>query len=303
MQKSIVVAMVALYSFLSLPETALAESNSKIDPILTWNELTLETVRTERLGAFSSARLYAMVNVAMYDAVNGIEVAKGRSDRDFALIEPSAAPRRARSDAAAASAAHAVLSSLFPGLGDLYDAQLAVDLDGDSDSDSDSDSDGDSDSDSDSDSDKTTAGRNWGESVGLQVAALRENDGSSPSETLPGGTNPGEFRADFNSAQFRNMVPFGVASPGDFLSSGPPSLTSAEYADALNEVKALGTAAIPDTVKEETFRFWRGGGGSARPPGEWIKASGAVHSEIYRQRSPAVRPAGHGVGRWGNHFR
>ncbi len=67
------------------------------------------------------------------------------------------------------------------------------------------------------------------------------------------------------------MTPFGILDPSIYLSAGPPALASPDYAVALNEVKLLGNAAIPDQDKEEMFRFWRAGGGSARPPGEWIK--------------------------------
>ncbi|ETW98224.1 MAG: hypothetical protein ETSY1_19615 [Candidatus Entotheonella factor] len=239
----------------------LAAANYLIQPVLTWNDMALDTVRTERLGAFGAARLYAMVNVAMYDAVNGINVANGWTDREEALVSSDTAPSYVSRRAAAMAAAHAVLSALHPNLSGLYDPQLAADLanllgtptfiEG---------------------------GRQWGESVGQQVVALRANDGSSPSETQPGGSGPGEFRADWGSAQYRNMTPFAINDPVDYFSAGPPALSSTEYADALNEVKTLGNAAIPDTNKEEIFRFWRGGGGSARPPGEWIKVAMTVAS-------------------------
>ena len=71
--------------------------------ILTWNEQALEAVRGERLGTPVAARLYAMVNVAMYDAVNGIDRARyGRfGGRESALVDPAGAPRRGNRQAAA----------------------------------------------------------------------------------------------------------------------------------------------------------------------------------------------------------
>ena len=71
---------------------------------------------------------------------------------------------------------------------------------------------------------KVQAGRDWGEDVGNEVVSLRANDGSSPGETQPGGNGPGEFRADFTSAQYRNMDPFAIASAAPYLSAGPPAL-------------------------------------------------------------------------------
>jgi len=234
----------------SLPFAAFGEN-----VITRWNAQALETVRTERLGAAPASRTYALVNVAMYDAVNGIDRRRHRSTRDYALVPPTGAPGRGDRRAAAAAAAHAVLSSLYPDLGDRYDAQLASDLDafgGHS-------------------GRRVALGVTWGEEVGNQVVALRAEDGSSPQEIQPGGTSPGEFRANFTSAQYRNMIPFAIEDKAPYRSLGPPPLTSREYLAAHHEVRLLGDDAYVNQDYEEIFRFWRGGGGSARPPGEWIK--------------------------------
>ncbi|ETW98358.1 MAG: hypothetical protein ETSY1_19015 [Candidatus Entotheonella factor] len=193
----------------------------------------------------------------MYDAVNGIAVASNVGNaRTHALVSPSGAPQQSQAsdEAAAMAAAHAVLSALYPTMADDYDEALEDGLEA-----------------LNANANKVAAGVAWGANVGQQVVSLRANDGSSPSETLPGGTAPGQYRADFTSAQFRNMDPFAINSANPYLSSGPPALTSSAYADAWAEVKDLGNAAIPDQNKEEIFRFWRGSGGSARPPGEWLK--------------------------------
>ena len=231
--------------------------------ITEWNETALDAIRTARAGAAPAARLYAMVNVAMYDAVNGIK--KNRhscgAGYDYALVPPnSSAPVKASEEAAAAAAAYEVLTALYPAGSADYATQLADDLDdlgglGNS---------------------KVADGYDWGVFVGQEVVALRANDGASPQEILPGGTAPGQFQADFTSAQYRNMTPFGISDPTLYLSDGPPALDSEEYAEALNEVKVFGErgsedADISNQEAEELFRFWAGGGGSARPPGEWIK--------------------------------
>ena len=58
--------------------------------------------------------MYAMTTAAMYDAVNGIDVANGLSTRDRALVASYAdAPAGGNREAAASAAAHAVLTSLF----------------------------------------------------------------------------------------------------------------------------------------------------------------------------------------------
>src|SRR4030095_6138689 len=63
------------------------------DPVRVWNELALATVRSQSASDAQAARLLAMVNVAVYDAVNGI-VSKQTffSRRAHALVPPDGAP-------------------------------------------------------------------------------------------------------------------------------------------------------------------------------------------------------------------
>lgn len=168
MRKLILLAVLAVV-IAAGPQRAAASHT--IQSVLTWNEMALDTVRTQSLGAFPAARLYAMVTVAMYDAVSGINVARGWSTRSEALVSPYGAPSDGNRRAAAMAAGHAVLSALYPSLAGLYDTELAnglATLSGTP--------------------DFIEAGRQWGESVGQQVVALRANDGSSPSETQPGSS-------------------------------------------------------------------------------------------------------------------
>ena len=256
-KSSFVSAMV--FGMLLTPALSVAQLPN---PMITWNTHALDTVRTG-LGTPVAARLYAMVNVAMYDAVNGIDVARGLSTRSHALVPPANAPFFGSRHAAASAAAHAVLSALHPSLIENYDAQLASDLaplGG-------------------PESTIVSLGVEWGEYVGGQVVALRAEDGASSQETQLGGTGPGDFRADFTSAQYRNMTPFAIADKAPYLSPGPPGLSSREYLTAHHEVRLLGDAAYANSDYDETFRFWRGGGNSARPPGEWIKIAMTVAQE------------------------
>ena len=240
--------------------------------IVRWNKQALETVRTERLGAAPASRTYAMINVAMYDAVNGIDRRRGRSTRDYALVPPDEAPARGNRRAAAAAAAHAVLFALYPDLQSVYDVPLANDLEAFA-----------------GPSQRSVAlGVAWGEEVGNQVVALRADDGSSPQEIQPGGTGPGEFRADFNSAQYRNMIPFAIADKAPYRSPGPPPLISREYLAAHHEVRLLGDKAYVNQDYVEIFSFWKAGGGSARPPGEWIKIAIVVAEQ--RQTTRFLAP-------------
>src|SRR5687768_4765064 len=80
-------------------------SQPPYNPIHTWNELALETVRNQRLSDAQAARLYALVNVAMYDAVNGIDSVRGEVKREHALVGPAGAPTGGNRSAAASAAA------------------------------------------------------------------------------------------------------------------------------------------------------------------------------------------------------
>lgn len=233
------------------PQQALAHGDFVVD----WNDTALNTARSERLGAAGASRTYAIVNVAIYDAVNSIDRRRGWSSRPNALVSGQGAPRHGSKAAAAAAAAHAALSALHPGLSGDYDTLLAshlAALGG-------------------SHLPWVDAGQTWGAAVGAAVVAARSSDGTQTQEILPAGTGPGEFRNDFTSGQFRNMTPFAIGNPSAYINPPVPALNSPEYAAAHHEVRLLGDAASPNQNYEEIFRFWRGGGGSARPPGEWIK--------------------------------
>jgi hypothetical protein len=245
----------------TVAELSFVEEAPPYSPIHTWNELALATVRDGRLSDAQAARLYAMVNVAMYDAVNGIDSARGRDRRDHALVGPAGAPVNGNRYAAASAAAHAVLTQLYPPLAGTYQGQLDTDLAAIA------------------NGRPKASGAAWGARVGTQVVALRQNDGSTPNETQPGGTGPGVFRAAWSGVQFRNLAPFAIADPSRYVTSGPPPMISTEYAAALATVKILGSAAIPDQYALETYEFWASNVGSSQPPGEWIKVALIVSNQ------------------------
>jgi hypothetical protein len=237
---------------------AFATPPSKADPVRSWNLLALQTVRARSLSDAQAARLYAMVNVAMYDAVNAIVARHGADGRTSAIVPMRGAPANANPDVAAAAAAHAVLSGEFPDLRPEYDSQLNGDL-------VDAGAAG-----------PTQAGQQWGYRVGAAVRAARANDGSTPTETQPGGFGPGQFRAAWSGVQFRNLTPFGIANSTIYRGAGPAALDGLDYASAFAEVKLLGSAALTDPAKLATFQFWNLGAGTAQPPGAWIQVALAV---------------------------
>jgi len=222
------------------------------DSVEEWNQLALNAVRLRRATDADAARLYAMLNVAVYDAVNGIPSRGAHPARTPAMV-PGPGPRDGDVRAAAVSAAHTVMAALDPDRVALYDATLAADLAriraGQ----------------------RRDAGVRWGRSVGQQVVAARADDGSTPVQTQPGGTGPGIFPATWSGVQYRNVRPFGVVDAARYVMGPPPALDSLDYAAAFAEVALLGNAAVPAPDKLATFQYWSLPAGSDQPPGEWVK--------------------------------
>jgi hypothetical protein len=241
-----------VFSLLVAP-VARAASAPALDPVEDWNQLTLTTVRQKKATDADAARLLAMVNVAVYDAVNNLDEACDDDRRAAALIVDRHAPSHASPEAAAVGAAHAVLSALHPDLSKLYDDQLARDLKrlgGGS---------------------RVSTGRSYGRSLGAQVVAARANDQSAPLEIQPGSNEVGQFSATWSGVQFRNLAPFAIANPADYVTAGPPPHDSLDYAAALAEVKVLGNAALADPDKTAIYQYWSLSAGTVQPPGEWMK--------------------------------
>src|SRR5262245_40323269 len=251
----IVAAIVGMFQTATVRSAA---ADCGADVACAWNELALSTARFAVLSDARSARLLAMVNVAMYDAVNGILSRHGnRHDREPALVSETDVQPRGDIEEAAAAAAHAVLSgefpqfiSQFPDGSPGYDARLDSDL-------------------ADRPGGKKSPGAEWGASVGARVRELRTGDSVTIAQAaLPSPSTPGLFQPAWSGL---NVKPFGIANPDIYVGSGPPAFDGLDYAAAFAEVKIVGDAAKPDAAKLDTFRFWSLGNGTSQPPGAWIQ--------------------------------
>jgi hypothetical protein len=250
---ALAVSLLALTATLFWSTAPAAAADGQL--IRDWNDLAFAAVRANNASDAQAARLYAMVDAAMYDAVNG--TAAVGMPRQAAIVAP-ASPVPGDPGAAAAQAAHDLLNTLYPRSDSAYDDQLSADVA--------------------AAPDPTAAsqGQEWGKTVASQVLAARSNDGSSPNQDQLGGSGPGVFPLKWSGTQFRNLAPFVIADPDAYVSSGPPALDSRAYTDAFNEVKQIGSAAIPDQAKSDTFAYWSLGGRTNQPPGGWLQAAEAV---------------------------
>src|SRR5438034_4603119 len=196
-----------------------------------------------------SALSFAMVQAAVYDAVNAID----RTHQPYPS-EPPSNPTDSK-EAAAATAAFRVLvgfpdlSGLFPAqlptLQPLYDAYIAGLPDNPPGS--------------------KAAGITIGETTGRAMLVARMNDGRfGPPPTLyppaPGiwRPTPSNYASD-PAPWVGNVLTFIVPSAEMLRTDGPNALTSAEYAEDFNEVKDLGSLTSITRTADETDAaiFWQ----------------------------------------------
>ena len=255
----LVPALVWLIAVIGVPEPALAAN-----AVTLWAEHAMEAVRAANVGTPAAGRLYAMVTIAMYDAVNGIDTARRGVGREHALVRTDGAPKGGSRSAAVAAAAHAVLIALVSSQQAVLDAALADALEAANDGD-------------------VSEGATWGRLVGDQVVAARANDGTQTALTIPAGTDVGEYRASFD-ARYRLMTPFAIRSIDRYRSGPPPGLTSEAYAEAFNDVKTLGQQD-GDAERNAIATFWLIEGGTPRETGVWLQALVPIVEKMRTDRS------------------
>lgn len=219
-----------------------------------WNQAALNAIAASSAPPPRASRTLAMLHVAMYDAVNCV-------DRTHAAYRFDTVPGGPTSmEAGAAQSAFAVLTGVFgnqPAFTSLLNSQLgAIPA-----------------------SPAKDAGVLLGASVASATLSWRGADGSTaPSTYQPqspavvGRWRPtGPAFAAAALPQWKDVTPFGMASPSQFRPGPTPALTSAEYATAFNQVKDLGRSNSATRTQEQTdiARVWQGGAGTPTPPGQW----------------------------------
>ncbi|GAA2469348.1 vanadium-dependent haloperoxidase [Winogradskya humida] len=227
-------AVLTLFAVLLSPVRAQAGTAGS-NAVITWN-VNAQTAIYEvaRQPPYVTGRAFAMVQGAVYDAVNAVS---GTPYEPY-LVAPRSRPG-ASLDAAVAAAAYTMLDSMFPGqavaLRAQYDAYLAGIRNG--------------------------RGKTEGIAVGEQAAAAmiaaREGDGAFADASYTIGTAPGQWRPTppgftQDGAWVGDLRPFVIRSGSAFRTPGPPPLTSAAYARDLNEVKALGSATSTVRTQDQT---------------------------------------------------
>jgi len=203
---------------------------AKADAVLDWNEIAVNTAIANGQNPFSQARTAAIVQLAVFEAVNAI-----RGDYQ-PYLRTIVAPHGASADAAAIEAAYHVLITYFPGSAATLNPALMNSLA------------------SIPDGDAKNKGVATGDAAAAAMITLRASDGSSPAQfKVPGPAVPGEYQATpscpiINGVavgaffHWQNVTPFGILRASDYLLGPPPALTSNAYAKTYNEVMTVGSA-------------------------------------------------------------
>jgi hypothetical protein len=221
------------------------------DPIADWNLIAEKAVKTAGHAPPVAALDFAIVHLAIYDAVESID----RRYEPYHAFVPGATGLLS---AAAAKAGHDVLVELFPAQLATLDSAYANFL--------------------------TANGidpLDPGVAVGAQAAAgiltLRSNDGRFPSNPPPflGSTAIGQWRptpsllpgpppsfAPGLTPWAASVTPFTMNGNSQFRVDPPPDLTSDEWASDYNEVKTVGSLFSTTRTPEQTEigYFWADSG-------------------------------------------
>jgi hypothetical protein len=220
------------------------------DSVLRWNSVALDAVAAdynlnttpEQLGPTATSRALAIVQLAVFDAVD-------RIDHTAKPYVPQAKmPASTSVDAAVAEAAHDTLVVLYPRQTARFDRALATDLAA------------------------IPSGRSKqlgikdGHVSAVKLLRDRAHDGSDANPPYSQPVAPGVFETFPGEPQaigpaWGNVKPFAMDSVKNFIAPAPPAINSAMYAQAYNDVKSLGGDGVhtPTTRTPEQTQigmFW-----------------------------------------------
>jgi hypothetical protein len=212
---------------------AAAAGSCRADTITDWDAKASAIASPAALGE----REVAIVDLAMFDAVNSIE----RRYRPYLVQLRTTEP--ASSEAAAASAAATALALLHPQAADEFKTALAQYLAGIA-----------------APSATIEAGARLGETVAHKIVDNRATDGATDVDPYRPKTKPGQYvpTATMVCSTWGNMRPFALKSASQFRPGPPPALKSPEWAADYNEIKEFGgkISSKRTAQQTETARFW-----------------------------------------------
>ena len=227
--------LVAASGLATLPAQATipAANSSSPEIIVEWNQLLQANIPAT--ASLLTPRYFAMLHIAMFDAADAIDH-QYTSYHARLLAYPGASP-----EAAAAQAGHDVLVALIPTpeARANFDAALQAQL-------------------ANLQPWRAALGVAVGRKAASQILAWRATDGSSAPNppftlpTLPGLWQPATPTQVALFVNFRDVVPFALITPTQYLPDPPPELTSERYTADWDEVRLLGSATSTARTAEQT---------------------------------------------------
>jgi hypothetical protein len=245
-------ARAAVLAAVTVLAVLVAPAVARADTVTEWHLNASNTLFAPPQDARVSMLHLAMVQGAVYDAVNAID-----GGYQPYLGSPQANPWDS-TDAAAATAAYRVLIDIVPGqqptLEPLYLATLAGIPDGPA----------------------KDGGIAAGEEAAAAMNLARENDGrfGTPGFPVAAVPEPGDWRpvlpafVNDPNAWLKDVTPFLIQSSSQFRSRGPYELTSRKYAKEFNQVKELGSLTSTTRTEDQTHAalYW-----AENPPRTWSR--------------------------------
>lgn len=205
--------------------------------VLDWNQVMSDTLLADTTyqNPGMASRTMAMMNLAIYDAVNNV------TPRYRPFYRHPSPMANTSADAAGIQAAYRVLSSIYPGQSTMLDAARATSLaaipDGVA----------------------KTNGINYGDIVGTDVVDIRAGDGfDNVVHYMPQGgaghwePDPMNPEQEAWGPQWGQLDTFGISNTDQMMPPIMPSLTSQAYVEAFNEVKSLGALNSTTRTAEQT---------------------------------------------------
>ena len=213
------------------------------DAVTDWDVQAIVAASPRELGERESA----IVNLAMFDAVNSVD------QRYQPYLVKLAAASPTSPEAAAASAAATALAGLHPESAASFKAALSEYL-----------------AHLDAAPEALANGVRLGEAVAAKILEARATDGATAADPYRPKTRPGQYvpTASVLASTWPTLHPFVLASPSQFRPGPPTPLKSREGAADYNEIKELGgkTSAKRTAQQTETARFWLMAGPQAYHP-------------------------------------
>lgn len=210
------------------------------DEVTRWNKIATDTTAAAHADPLTESRTFAMLHLAIHDAVNAVE------PRYESYVHAAAPAAGGSAPAAAAVAAHDVLVAMLPTGRAAFDAALEESLRNAG------------------PAGAVEQGTAAGRAAARAVLAQRKDDGSARQVAYAVGTKPGAYRPtppDLTPAwmtQWGGVTPFVLRSPSQFRPEPPPAVDGAQARFDVEVVRSIGAKDGSTRTEEqsEIARYW-----------------------------------------------